>query len=236
MNKFRRNALVINAIKYKIKHFLFPAMIRFIKTNWFLIGVLCLVLAAICRKNLQFHFGKKAPEQPERFIDAGGPATLSIFGTGDHHQPMPDIEKSVSIPFLQRFGKVTKAEQEKFGVPASAMLALAYVNSMSGTRPLAREANNFYAIPCGANWQGDTFVLGSACYRQYETPWHGFREMSKLLEDQTWYAAAKKSAGKDWEKWVDLFAEHGCSDITDAAAEMKKVVKAYRLFELDGLE
>lgn len=220
-------------------------IVKFFKTNWFYIGLLLLALAAAARKH--FRAGPGEPGGP-------GPATqtekytadprakqegVSLFGgipDGGARPPrrLPDIDAATAEAFLRRFGKVTPGEQQKFGVPASVLLAVAYVNSFAGTRETAGAANNFYALPCGGDWQGRTATFDERCYRHYERPWDSFRDFSRLLAAQSWFAGLKQSAGRDWQAWAKGLNDKGLSDVEHFGAEIEKVIRAYRLFELDG--
>jgi len=122
---------------------------KFFKTNWFPIAVIILVLAAIVKKNwlsVAAHDGKG--RDVEKITDNGAIATsqetqASLFTWASRSSVnLPDIPETVAIPFLQRFGKVAAGEQEKFGIPASVLLACAYVNSFSGKRNWAMEHHN----------------------------------------------------------------------------------------------
>lgn len=222
-----------------------PVMIvKFFKTNWFYIALSLLVVGAVVRKT--FHTGApgKIPleqvKKAEKFTadQRGSEEGVSLFGgiaSGPRTlRKLPDIDAATAESFLRRFGKVTPGEQQKFGVPASVLLAAAYVNSSAGQRDMATTANNYFALLCSGDWQGRTMAFDGRCYRQYERPWDSFRDFSRLLAAQPWYAEGKKTAGRDWQAWVKLLDGKGLSDVENFGAEIEKVIRAYRLFELDG--
>lgn len=231
----------------KTKHFklfylkLLPAMIwRFVKTNWFYIALSLMIVGAILRKTLR-HM-PVVPGQAlttEKYTAATPPKEegISLFGgVGDGVRPQhrfPEIDAAVSESFLRRFGKVTPGEQQKFGIPASVLLAAAYVNSFAGERDMAKGSNNYYAMPCSGDWQGRTASYEGRCYRQYERAWDSFRDFSQLVKGQNWFAEVQKNAGSDWKAWVKALDGKGLSDVENFGAEMEKVIRAYRLYELD---
>lgn len=219
-----------------------PAMLwNFFKTNWFYVALSLMILGAILRKTIFSGASVQAQAQsPEKYTAArsGQEEGISLFGgiasgPKPEHR-LPDIEAAVAEPFLRRFGKVTPGEQQKFGVPASVLLAAAYVNSYAGQRELAASANNYFALPCSGDWQGRSITQEGRCYRQYERAWDSFRDFSQLLKAQSWFAETRKSAGKDWKIWVKQLDGKGLSDVENFGAEMEKVIRAYRLFELDN--
>ena len=133
--------------------------------------------------------------------------------------------------FLKRFAPVVVSERKKFGIPASVMLAAALVNSQGGTAASLKESHNFFAIPCGDNWEGETMVSGDNCLRKYETAWASFRDFSIYLSSQDWTGELKKSAAKDWQTWAEKLGKVGISN----TKAMKQVIETYQLEELDGI-
>lgn len=218
-------------------------IVKFFKTNWFYIALSVLVIGAIMRKSIRADVPGKIPqehaEKAEKYTakQSSPEEGVSLFGSiTDGPRPMqhlPEIDAATAESFLRRFGKVTPGEQQKFGAPASVLLAAAYVNSFAGQRNMAGTANNYYALLCSSDWTGKTASFDGRCYRQYERPWDSFRDFSRQLAAQPWYAAGKKSAGRDWQAWVKLLDGKGLSDVENFGAEMGKVIRAYRLFELD---
>ena len=215
---------------------------KFIKTNWFTIALVLLVPVYIAQKNFSSDPGKAiTPGQkgskeanPEKYTSAEQNTFLgfSLESTPSGVQKSsPD--GATAVAFLQRFGKVTVSERKKFGVPASVLLACAYVNSAAGQRETATTANNYFALPCSDGWEGETAKIGGKCVRRYETAWASFRDFSIFLSSQEWFGSVRKSAGKDWRAWVKELDQKGISDVPNFSAEMEKVIAAYRLYDLD---
>jgi len=211
---------------------------KFIKTNWFTIALVLLVLVYIIRKNLPPGPGKViTPEHkevkeaaPEKYTSAESNTFLgfSLESARDGSQKHSPHE-ATAVAFLQRFGKVAVSERKKFGVPASVLLACAYVNSTAGQRETATTANNYFALSCSDEWEGETAKVGGKCVRRYETAWASFRDFSIFLTSQEWFGSVRKSAGKDWRIWVKELDQKGVSD----GGELEKAITTYRLYDLD---
>ncbi|MBK6932489.1 MAG: glucosaminidase domain-containing protein [Saprospirales bacterium] len=217
-------------------------MLEFIKKRWFTLALLLIFGIALARKNLHFDIKQpKAPAIPEkqekytRETPASQSAALLHLGNDGAAAParLPEISDATAVAFLRRFSRVAVAEQQKFGIPASVMLASAYVNSFAGQRNCALEANNFQAVRCTAEWGGPVATLSGACFRKYETAWESIRDFNLYLQQRNWFNKLKKSAGADWRAWAKGLATHRASDVEDFEAELVKVIEAYRLFELD---
>jgi hypothetical protein len=212
-------------------------MIQFVKKNWFYIGLALLSLIYF-RKDLSIILRPGEEKTTEKISEKekdGGESLFGITGNGTlvPGGELPEIPEETAKSFLRRFAKVAQGEQKKYSIPSSALLALAFVNSHSGTRPLATAANNYLALPCGENWDGPTAELGNLCFRRYETAWMSFRDGSEQLSASRWAQKLIKGNVSDPAQWVDAFVENKYSDIKDADKAMKKVIKAFRLFELD---
>ncbi len=216
----------------------------FIKKRWFTIALLLILLIAAVRKNLHVDGDDTAApvskERPEIYTEepaSAKSASMLNLGSGESNSKvqLPEIDEATAVAFLQRFGKAMVAEQQKFGVPASVLLACAYVNSFSGRRGCAREANNYLAIPCTKDWDGPRANFNGTCFRQYETAWESIRGFSLFLQQKPWFASLKKSAGQDWKAWTKGLAKRDLSDVQQFESELVRVIEAYRLYELDQL-
>lgn len=213
---------------------------KFFKTNWFPIAVIILVLASIIKKNLPgFAAGSGKKQVPEKITDNSAIASTEetragIFTWASRSSiDLPEIPESVAVPFLQRFGKVAVGEQAKFGIPASVILATAYINSFSGRREWAAQYHNYFGLGCGGGWEGATETSGGVCIRRYEKAWDSFRDFSKYLSGRKDFDAMRQKCGKDWKVWAKALDAGKISEVSDFEGEMIKVIEAYRLFELD---
>ncbi len=213
-------------------------MWNFIKTNWFTIAIVLLLLVAIGRNNprLKFWNADSPTVAGGKYTDAspGAAAHLDLFGSGSGEVTMPTIDDATAVAFLKRFGNLSVNERKKFGIPPSVLLACAYVNSHSGQRIAALQVNNFFALPCGGDWTGAVATLDGQCVRRYDTAWASFRDFGVFVSHQSWFGDVRKSAGSDWQQWLRMLDGKSISDVRNNTAEMRTVIETYRLFELDG--
>lgn len=221
---------------------------KFIKTNWFQLSLGLILVTAFAHKKMHLFDRAAVPDRKEqksriteKFSEAVAASTAEsagqmglLPGGSQQAHALPTIDDATALAFLKRFSNVAVGEHTKFGIPASVILACAYVNSSAGQRPLAQQANNFFALSCTSTWDGKSHSLNGRCFRKYDRPWDSFRDFSNYLTSQQWFAGLRKSAGLDSNKWISALAGHGLSDVTNFEGEVKKVVETYRLFELDG--
>ena len=213
-------------------------MWKFFKTNWFAVALMLLLLVAIGRNNprLRFWNAGSPAVTTGKYTDAhpGATAHLDLFGgSGAPTVTMPTIDDATAVAFLKRFGHLAVKEQQKFGLPPSLLLACAYVNSHSGRRDAAQQANNYFALPC-AGWDGAVATVDGQCMRRYENAWASFRDFGAFVSAQPWYAGLRQSAGTDWQLWLKALEDKGISDVRNHVGEMQSVIETYRLYELDS--
>lgn len=222
-------------------------ILKFVKTNWFSIGLILIVLIAFARKTLNISVGDTAlpnPKEhrgktplPEKFTDEGSRSAevsrMDILPGSGSSVRLPEVDEATAMAFFRRFGKVVVEERKRYGIPASVSLACAYVGSFSGKRDLAEQANNYFALPCSPGWNGQTATSNGRCHRRYATAWDSFRDFSVYLSSQDWFGQTKKEAGQNWQLWTQSLDKQGVSDVENFRQEVEKVIQAYRLFELD---
>lgn len=211
---------------------------NYFKTNWFALAMGALLMLAIVRKYPRLNpFNSPSKNgQTEKITEAkqAEKPTASLLGFVPELPKEPSIKQSEAgaaktEAFLKRFAHVAVSERKKFGIPASIILASAYANSQAGQRETALAANNFFALSCAEGWEGETTQISGQCVRKYETAWASFRDYSIHLSSQEWFGSLKKSSGKDWKKWVEKLGSEGVAN----AKEMRQVIEAYRLEDLD---
>ena len=204
---------------------------NYFKTNWFSIALVLLVLAAILRVSGRF-------STPKCFTEKAAPrtkvTTLGIAAEPTHSPPSnKEVDQATAAAFVKRFAAVAISERKKFGIPASVLLATAFLNSNIGLSNAAQEANNFFSLPCSEDWEGLSAALDDRCVRKYETPWASWRDFSIYLSSQDWIGSLRKSAGKDWKKWSIGFNREDVSSISNFGKKMEEVIGYYHLYELD---
>lgn len=218
---------------------------RLARRHWFALALVLLVLLALWRRRPPSQPAELVPmtpvkETPERFTQRLYTAPQSASLVDAPAEPvaaagtrLPAIDDATTVAFLQRFARTAVAEQERFGMPASVLLASAYINSFAGKRNCATEANNYVALRCTADWPGAVITLDGVCYRRYNTAWESLRDFNAYHSRKAWYAELKKNAGRDWKKWLKGLAAQGVSDVANFEAEAARIITAFRVYELD---
>ena len=134
--------------------------------------------------------------------------------------------------FLRRFSNVAQAEQEKFGVPASIVLASALLYGQAGEAPGARELQNYFGLGCSDDWPGTTGRAGGRCLRAYENAWTSFRDHSLYLTSGKFEPLTQFSE-TDYRRWAAGMEELGFNGTDDLAEQLTRTIDRYQLFRFD---
>lgn len=211
---------------------------KFIKTNWFYLAMALVLLLYTVRKYPQFNPFTPAGKNnaTEKLSDKNksrnkGAALLGLIQDAPEPQKRntESIDDKQAEAFLKRFAQVAHSEHKKFGMPTSILLAAAFVNSRAGEAESVKKTNNFFGLACGEDWENESAQMDGTCLRKYESAWASFRDFSIYLSSRDWYGSIRKSAGKDWHKWIQKLDDEEIA----SSKEMQKVIESYQLFELD---
>ena len=158
------------------------------------------------------------------------------FGGGkksySYQAALDKIDESVKQAYLKRFAHVAMNEQEKFGVPASVILASALLHSCSGKSDLAQNHNNQFAVPCSSDWDGPGVDWNDKCYRGYETAWMSFRNHSQYVTSGK-FEHLKKLEPTDYKGWVKGLANARYSEDNGLYKNLIRIIEQYGLSDLD---
>jgi len=97
---------------------------------------------------------------------------------------------------------------EHYGIPASVILAVAYVESSAGKGPTARVLNNHFGIV------GDNEFVNSrghkSRYKQYDNELASYLDFCKLISHKKFYARLKDN--EDPKVWIKAISRAGYSE------------------------
>lgn len=224
----------------------------FVGRHWLRILFAGFALFLLTRKQVNFNIRLGSPDAvPALAPPAGEPAPPSalteavpaepgffsqfnLFG-GDNvtlYETLVRQEEQTVESFLRRFQNVAQAEQEKFGIPASIILANAMLHTTAGTTDGAASLNNFFALPCTDDWAGPTGNTSTGCVRSYESAWTSFRDHSLYLTSGR-YSPLTQFPATDYRKWAAGLGELDYNDTDDLAKQLLQTVDKYQLFRFD---
>ncbi len=231
----------------------FVKAIAFVQKNWFKLSLVVLGFYLFFIKHLSFQVLVQMPEnteqrqvkkKPSEKITENIPQLASTSGKLDRleipfiggrkaeRNPIAElntVNEATKHEYLQRFAEVAKAEQDRFSIPASVILAMGLHQSCAGKRDMAIQGANHFALPCNSDWKNACRSFQGKSYRKYESAWLSFRDFSKYLDAN--YSNLK---GGNYINYANAFQNNGFGGDDNIGENLVKIIEGYRLQELDS--
>ena len=145
-----------------------------------------------------------------------------------------EIADAAANDYIARLAPVAVAEMQKFGIPASILLAQGLVECAAGTSTGCRKAKNHFGVKCFAKhhrWccikahddnNTDSFVI-------YTSDWASWRAHSKLLAGPRY----GQLIGKDAEGWARGLKRLGYATDPNYDSKLLSVIEKFKLDRFD---
>lgn len=149
------------------------------------------------------------------------------------------VEKNkICEQYISRYRPIAKAEQDKFGIPASITLAQGILESDAGGSQLSKRNNNHFGVKCFSrrckkghcsNFTDDTH---KDFFKIYQNAWESFRDHSKFLEHSR-YKHLKKLGKDDYKGWAYGLKKAGYATDKRYAEKLILIIETLKLYEYD---
>jgi Mannosyl-glycoprotein endo-beta-N-acetylglucosaminidase len=211
---------------------------RLIATNW----VKIMAAAALCifcfGRNIRLQLIIDEPAAATHFSQPMTNSLLSIIDNGKNFTEsgnhatklLLQTKTNTKNAYIQRFSKVAQGEQQKFGIPASVLLASAMIQSCAGQTTLAASHNNHFALPCNKALGDQSVTIGGQCYRKYPSAWSSFRGFDVYVMDEIGNDI-KQLIGKDAQTWARYLSDKHLVSVP--ANDLLQVIRYHSLDVLD---
>lgn len=235
-------------------------LLPFIGRHWLRIGIIGILLLLLNKKqiDLSIQLGRPSTNPPierersvqpvhekvetpvltERATEDDEPwvSQLNVFGGGDHELTLIDRLKQRGEDdirgFILRFSEVAKTEQEKYGIPASIILANGLLHSEAGGRDISQRGHNFFGLDCSRDWVGPTTEVADGCYRAYQNAWTSFRDHSLYLTSGR-YTNLPEIGKSDYRRWAMALEELNYGTTDQLAKQLLTIIDEWQLFQFD---
>lgn len=164
--------------------------------------------------------------------------TAAITGKKVAQSVPPELLRQRNAPdYVQRFAPVAQAEMNKFGIPASIILAQALLESEAGNSELAVEANNHFGIKCFSKKCKKDHCMNATddthkdFFIKYSNAWSSFRAHSKFLKGTPRYASLFKK--KDYRSWAKGLAAAGYATDKQYGDKLIRIIETMKLDQYD---
>ena len=199
-----------------------------LRLTWFRLGLIALAIFIFTQKQIDFTFtvganGVASQEQQpagETNTTVSQTTALSMMPTGSATSApaaapswtVTSLKASDVRDYINRFERVARTEEEKYGIPAAAKLAMAILESDAGNSVAAVKDNNHFAASIAAEY--------------YDNAWTSWRVHSQLVTER--YPELAHEA-VNFQQWIAALAKTDYSSDPRYAQKLLQIIEAYEL-------
>ena len=148
------------------------------------------------------------------------------------------------VALVEEFIREAKAMEKEEGIPATAFIGIAILESSGFTSYLYKQARNPFGMRATKIWHGPTFTMwhegADSPFRKYDTPRQAVRDFNAFLESRKWFKDALKCPVTDVDCFLDgmsadlAMKEPGYASDPEWPNKVRRVIKKYKLDKLRG--
>ena len=138
--------------------------------------------------------------------------------------------------YVNQWGSVAVSNMQKYGIPASIILAQGILESGSGQSRLALEANNHFGIKCH-NWTGEKIFHDDdkkqECFRKYTSAGDSYADHAEFLKGRQRYAFLFEYKTTDYKAWAKGLKQAGYATNPKYPDLLIRLIEEYELYRYD---
>ena len=139
--------------------------------------------------------------------------------------------------YINQYQELAKRQMEKFGMPASIILAQGVLESGSGNSRLAVKANNHFGIKCHSSWNGPRIYhdddAKNECFRKYRNSEKSYQDHSEFLRGARRYAFLFDLNPTDYKGWARGLRKAGYATDPKYPQKLIRIIEENKLYQLD---
>jgi hypothetical protein len=126
---------------------------------------------------------------------------------------------------------------QKYGIPASIILAQGILESGAGRGDLAIEANNHFGIKCHSDWLGESVRhdddSSQECFRKYPEASESYKDHALFLVGKKRYATLFTYEKDDYKSWSKGLRAAGYATDPNYPDKLISYIERYNLHQYD---
>ncbi|RUT68447.1 LysM peptidoglycan-binding domain-containing protein [Flavobacterium cupreum] len=139
--------------------------------------------------------------------------------------------------YVLQFKDIAMANMQKYGIPASIILAQGILESGAGKGDLALEANNHFGIKCHKDWLGESVRhdddSAQECFRKYTEASESYRDHALFLVGKNRYATLFTYQKDDYKAWAKGLRAAGYATDPNYPDKLISYIERYNLHQYD---
>lgn len=192
---------------------------------------------------------KKAAMQKTRVATTRKPAYAKPIGknyptTNNTTEVIQSTSKTVVTNdlitnYVLQYKDIAMGNMQKYGIPASIILAQGILESGAGRGDLAIEANNHFGIKCHKDWLGESVRhdddSAQECFRKYPEAAESYRDHALFLVGKNRYATLFTYEKDDYKSWAKGLRAAGYATDPNYPDKLISYIERYNLHQYDCL-
>jgi flagellum-specific peptidoglycan hydrolase FlgJ len=147
------------------------------------------------------------------------------------------VTNDVINNYILQFKDIAVGNMQKYGIPASIILAQGILESGAGKGDLALEANNHFGIKCHKDWLGESVRHDDdseqECFRKYTEAAESYRDHALFLVGKNRYASLFTYEKDDYKAWAKGLRACGYATDPNYPDKLISYIERYNLHQYD---
>lgn len=139
--------------------------------------------------------------------------------------------------YILQYKDIAIGNMQKYGIPASIILAQGILESGAGKGDLALEANNHFGIKCHKDWLGESVRhdddSAQECFRKYTEASESYRDHALFLVGKNRYATLFTYEKDDYKSWAKGLRAAGYATDPNYPDKLISYIERYNLHQYD---
>ena len=139
--------------------------------------------------------------------------------------------------YVLQYKDIAMGNMQKYGIPASIILAQGILESGAGKGDLAVSANNHFGIKCHKDWLGESVRhdddSAQECFRKYTEASESYRDHALFLVGKNRYASLFTYEKDDYKAWAKGLRACGYATDPNYPDKLISYIERYNLHQYD---
>ena len=139
--------------------------------------------------------------------------------------------------YVLQYKDIAMGNMQKYGIPASIILAQGILESGAGKGDLAVSANNHFGIKCHKDWLGESVRhdddSAQECFRKYPEASESYRDHALFLVGKNRYAPLFTYEKDDYKAWAKGLRAAGYATDPNYPDKLISYIERYNLHQYD---
>ena len=147
------------------------------------------------------------------------------------------VTSNIITDYVLQYKDIAMGNMQKYGIPASIILAQGILESGAGKGDLAMEANNHFGIKCHKDWLGESVRhdddSSQECFRKYKEAAESYRDHALFLVGKNRYATLFTYEKDDYKAWAKGLRAAGYATDPNYPDKLISYIERYNLHQYD---